>query len=486
MTSSECNQTVSILTNSGQYPSSSAYYSPDYNYPEYPFEDVSSEANNVYSSVRNLLWQAGLDSENYGTTKWNPLGVFIRPGSQVFVLPNFVFHRRPNESLARFEAKCTHGAVLRALIDYVFIATGPSAKVSVGNAPLQSCIWSKVIEDTGAARVRSFYEQHGWNLRVCDLRGTVRQEDVLGRSNLTERRDDRSGISFDLGIQSLLSELDTDSQRYRVAGYDPAVTETYHRDGHHKYVLNREIIEAAVIISVPKLKTHEKVGVTCALKGLVGTIYQKECLAHHRFGSPKEGGDEYPKPTRIARMLSTLHDSVQSYRSKSSNNRILQVIEIIERSLARVYSRTGGLRYGAWYGNDTAWRMTLDIAKLVNNGTVLSQVGDYPARSHLVLVDGIVGGEGDGPLNPQPVHSGVLIFSDNAALADYAACSLMGYDPQRLPLIRCAFSQAFHSVFSGGVDSVDTIQDGERVRLSAPLKPHTHKYITPRGWRGYL
>lgn len=42
-------------------------------------------------------------------------------------------------------------------------------------------------------------------------------------------------------------------------------------------------MDADVIVHVPKLKTHEKVGITCALKGVVGS---KECLAHYRAGGP--------------------------------------------------------------------------------------------------------------------------------------------------------------------------------------------------------
>jgi uncharacterized protein (DUF362 family) len=483
MAQSDSIPAVSIRTQCGSYPSAEYCFSPQARYPEYPFRDLAGAENSVYGHVRDLFRQEGLDAANFGTPQWNPLGAFVRPGARVFVLPNFVFHIRSNESRARFDAKCTHGSVLRALLDYVFIAAGPSARVSLGNAPLQSCDWSRVTRDTSAMAICSFYERNGLKLNLCDLRGLVRQEDVLGRSASIERRDAHCEIRFDLGTESLLSDLDLRSPHYRVAGYDPAATESYHQKNHHIYVLNREIVEADVVISVPKLKTHEKVGITCALKGLVGTISQKECLAHHRFGSPQAGGDEYPKAARLARALSGFHDYVQSHRSGGYRQ---QAIEIAERTLARIYSHAGGLRYGAWHGNDTAWRMTLDIAKLVTFGTAEGKVQRTPARSHLVLVDGITGGEGDGPLNPTPVDSRTLIFSDNAALADYAACLLMGYEPQRLPLIRIAFSHPTHSIFRGDVSSVAAILNGEKVLLPSLAKVQGHKFLPPRGWRNYF
>ena len=286
---------VSILTQCGPYPSAESGFSPETRYPEYPFADLAGSKNPVYCAVRDVLRQQGLDAANFGTPQWNPLGEYVRPGARVFVLPNFVFHMRPSESRARFDAKCTHGSVLRALLDYVFIAAGPSARVSLGNASLQSCDWSRVTRDTGATAICSFYERHGLKPHLCDLRGLVRQEDVLGRSASIERRDADRDFRFDLGTESLLSGLDPGGPHYRVAGYDPAATASYHEKNHHIYVLNREIAEADVLISVPKLKTHEKVGITCALKGLVGTISQKECLAHHRFRLTAGGRRRVPQ-----------------------------------------------------------------------------------------------------------------------------------------------------------------------------------------------
>jgi len=474
---------VSILTACGPYPPRKFSFSPDSHYPEYPFHDLAGAENPVYRNVREMLRQAGLDAARFGTPQWNPLGTFVRTGARVFVLPNFVFHRRPYESRARFDAKCTHGSVLRALLDYVFIAAGATAQVSLGNAPLQSCVWKRVTRDAGAADLCAFYARQGRRLELCDLRGLVRQEDVLGRSASIERRAADREIRFDLSAGSLLSDFDAARPRYRVAGYEPAATASYHKENHHVYVLNRRIAEADVLISVPKLKTHEKVGITCALKGLVGTISQKECLAHHRFGSPREGGDEYARPTAIAHTLSRFHDFVQSHRHGGHRQ---HAIEIVERTLARIYARAGGRRYGAWHGNDTAWRMALDIARIVAFGTADGRVNGSPARTQLVLVDGITGGEGDGPLNPDPVDARTLIFASNAALADYAACLLMGYEPERLPLIRHALFHPTHSIFRGDVSRVAAVVNGAQVLLPALARACGHKFLPPRGWRHYL
>ena len=135
------NFTENILTSIIQddnmnYPSSKYSFSPSENYPEYPFNDISPETNNVYDNVRKILYQTGYDRANYNTPNWNPLGDIIKKGDKVFILCNFVFHRKNNESLSQFNAKCTHGSIVRALIDYVFIATGDGGGVRFGNTLL--------------------------------------------------------------------------------------------------------------------------------------------------------------------------------------------------------------------------------------------------------------------------------------------------------------------------------------------------------------
>ena len=105
---------VSIVRDSGlSYPAKGPY-SPPERYPEYRYPDLSNNGNGVYAAVRQCFVQAGLDAGRFGTPEWNPLGQWIKPAQRVFVLCNFVHHRRPNESQAAFASKCTHGSVLRA------------------------------------------------------------------------------------------------------------------------------------------------------------------------------------------------------------------------------------------------------------------------------------------------------------------------------------------------------------------------------------
>ncbi len=65
----------------------------------------------------------------------------------------------------------------------------------------------------------------------------------------------------------------------------------FHNERHHIYSVPNTVLNADVVISVAKLKTHRKGGVTLSLKNAVGITNEKRGLPHHRAGSPRLGGD---------------------------------------------------------------------------------------------------------------------------------------------------------------------------------------------------
>ena len=435
---------------------------PDLRYPE--GDPAFSPPHPVGEAVRRTLAQLGLDDRN-------PLGGWIRPGQTVFLLCNFVQHRRPAESAAQFEAKCTHGSVVRAVADLVLAAVGPSGRVLLGNAPVQSCRWDQVLSDTGTAGVLAWYRSRSAPVEALDLRLFVTDRDRLGRVTAVHRRDERDGVRFDLGGDSLLAALP--HARFRVRDYDPARTDAFHGGGSHVYVLHRAVLQADAVVSIPKLKTHEKVGITAVVKGCVGAVAHKDCLAHHRFGPPRHGGDEYPSdPTGLRRAASHVHDRVQHTDPASPWGSLLRATE---RALARGLRTWAPHGAGAWWGNDTAWRMALDLARLVQHGRADGTVSAEPVRPHLAFLDGIVGGEGDGPLSPAPVPSRTVLFGDDPFELDAAAALAMGFEPSAVPTIRTARS-------TGG----RWVVDGRAVPPLSLAPVLGRPFLPPRGWAGRL
>ncbi|ANM29071.1 hypothetical protein ABI59_04875 [Acidobacteria bacterium Mor1] len=435
---------------------------------------VSAAPNPVYAMVRECLRDLGLDAANFGTAEWNPLGAYIAPGSSVFLLCNFVYHQRPVEDERALWAKCTHGAVLRAIADYVLIATGPEGRVLFGNSSLQSCDFERVLRETGAARVAEFYADQKLPVSPKDLRLRVAPRTLGGRVSSVTVRDDAGGVEVDLGGDSLLDAIPGAGPRqYRISDYDPGRIEQFHAAGAHRYLIHRDVLESDVVLSVPKLKTHEKVGITCALKGFVGTVGHKDCLAHHRFGNPKVGGDEYPDRFAFMRGLSRFHDWINR---RASGGAIVGGAQIAERMSRRVLYRLGVIGGGAWSGNDTAWRMTLDLARIVHFADASGRMQDTPQRRHLALLDGIIAGEGQGPLAPDAVDAGTLVFADDVSLCDRIACRLMGYEPEQIRLVHEA------PAVLGSSGDARVLFNGEALAEDAVKPAVGRPFATPAGW----
>lgn len=470
-----------------RYPDSESGYSPSEHFPEYAWETLSPKPNPVYRMVRDIFAQAGLDKERLGSPEWNPLGTSIAPGSRVFILCNFVFERRVREDELTFQSKCIHGSVLRALIDYVLIAVGEQGRVAFGNSPLQATSWDSVLRDSGADQVARFYQERRANVHPVDLRLYVAERSLLGHVRSIERRQDENGISVQLGEDSLLNDFpnaERTNAPFRISDYDPRRIESFHAEGRHEYVINREVLESDVVISLSKLKTHEKVGITCGLKGFVGSVGHKDCLAHHRFGNPSSGGDEYPDSNAWLRPFSRLLDRVNR---RDPDARFQRLAQIFARTIGRILRRSGFITTGAWHGNDTCWRMALDLARILLYADSNGKLSNTEQRRHLSLIDGIVAGEGNGPLDPSPVRAGLLAFGDDVCVNDRIAARLMGFSPARIPLISHAFDMRNLRLSQMSADEeVECVVNGRTVSEGA-LEPILGRpFAPPDGWREHL
>jgi hypothetical protein len=199
------------------------------------------------------------------------------------------------------------------------------------------------------------------------------------------------------------------------------------------------VIDADVVISLPKLKCHGRSGVTGALKNLVGINGNKEYLPHHRKGGSANGGDCYEGASIFKSIAESFLDTANSLPS----GRVSRAIGKSAAVLTSAARRTGGDANveGAWYGNDTVWRMCLDLQRVLRYGRPDGTLAGHPQRTVLSITDAIIGGERNGPLSPEPVPSGFLSGSANPAAAEWVNTLLMGFDPARIPLVRESFTQ---------------------------------------------
>jgi hypothetical protein len=193
-------------------------------------------------------------------------------------------------------------------------------------------------------------------------------------------------------------------------------------------------------VNLPKLKTHKKTGLTCSLKNLVGINGDKNWLPHHTHGSPVDGGDEFPDATasaRFERFTKGVGHRLALSMPKAGTWMYRKARNVGKRVLG---DSTTVVRNGNWQGNDTCWRMALDLNRGLLFGNVDGTWREAGYAKHYVsIVDGIIGGEGNGPLAPEPVSSRVLIGGASPAAVDAVAARLMGFDPQSLPIVARAF-----------------------------------------------
>lgn len=433
-----------------------------------------SGPNAVYGAVRSSFRHLGLDAEHAGSPDWNPLGEIVRPGFRVLIKPNLVRHE--NHGPGGTDCLVTHGSVVRAVLDYVILALRGHGEIWIGDAPIQSADFEGVLRVTGLdAVIADARERTGIRIHATDFRRVAAEEGASGLvGERRELRGDPNGlIAVDLGSRSLLSALDEGSERYRVTGYDAEETPSHHGGGRHEYLMSRTALQADAIINVPKLKTHRKAGMTACLKNLVGLNGDKAWLPHHRAGSVAEGGDEYAHPSRRKAILSRLDGEVDQAAPGIRRTALLAVRKTVSVS-NRVVPFPDSYREGSWYGNDTVWRMVLDL----NRAALWARDGGLfvdRRRPWLNVVDAIVCGDNEGPLRPDPVEAGVILAGVDSAMTDLACAQMAGFRVDRLPLIANAFAVGDWPVTDHRPEDLEVVPE----LPSVPLRPSF-------GWRGWL
>jgi uncharacterized protein (DUF362 family) len=416
-------------------------FHPSEPYPEYSFGQICSCDNPAYRSVREVFRLAGLDASNFGTAVWNPLKDLISPGETVLLKPNLVKEYHPRDPQG-WRYVITHGSVIRATADYVCKALGGRGKLIIADAPQTDSSFSKMVEILGLDVLREFYIKAGFDFELIDLR---QEEWTNSGGVITDRKklpgDPHGKVALDLREFSEFNQH-KGAGRYYGADYDVAEVNRHHTGGRHEYLLAGSAIKCDVLFSLPKLKTHKKAGITVSLKNLVGINADKNWLPHHTEGSPSNGGDEHPGGDRKHSF-----ERVAVAKVRRIANSVPAIGSLIHRIAHRAGEQVFGdtesvIRNGNWWGNETVWRMCLDLNKLLlygnPDGSLRTPEGSNRKR-HYVLVDGILAGEGRGPMNPDVVKAGLIVFGTNAPSVDAACAYLMGFDPEKIPIVRQAF-----------------------------------------------
>ena len=451
---------------------------PDYRrvddtFPELPgFEPTSAAV-----ALRTLLFDAGLDLANFGKPVWNPLSAISAEGLNVVVKPNWVSHQ--NASSAGWECLITHPSVLEALCRYI-LKTRPR-RLTIGDAPVQGCDFEALMRDTGTGAALDRLPAGDTELAVRDFR-LVTLDDDRHAVRASRTRDASDYITFDLADDSLLEPITTSAAPFRVTMYDPRALEDTHANGRHRYLVAREMIEADVVFNVPKLKTHKKAGLTGALKNLVGINGHKSYLPHHRKGGAGRGGDAYPGHSAWKAWAEEAYDAANRLAGGRVKAALFRSAGVLERTGA-VDGDAGGVE-GSWYGNDTVWRMSLDLQRLLRYGCTDGTLAGSPQRTIVSVTDAVIAGQGEGPLAPTPCPMGLITLSASPAAAEWVHAALMRLDPRRIPIVAHAFDTFRYPIAGCTPDAIEVRCAGQSMTPDEAGRAFGVDVIAPAGWRG--
>jgi uncharacterized protein (DUF362 family) len=445
-----------------------------------------SAPNAVHDAACRALAALGLDAAEFGSERWNPLGELVRPGGSVVLKPNFIRHWNPGAPPAcTVESVITHGAVVRALADLAFRAVGERGHVTIAEAPQQDCDFSRIDEIAGLGAMQRDFAARGLELRVLDLR----REAVEFRDGvITARRalpgDPLGYRAVDLGSQSFFVDSGLDARGFRGADYDPGPTTEHHSGGQHGYLLSESVLRADLIVNLPKWKTHKKTGVTLALKNLVGINGDKNWLPHHTVGP---AGDEFPGNRALDRVRSRAIEVARGWLARGRGTTLVRAARRAENALRG----ESFVRSGNWHGNRTTWRMVCDLNRCVyySDAKGLQLDAPAPVRRVLTLLDGIVAGEGEGPLAPRDVPLGLVLAALDPVALDLVAVRLMGFDAAQLPKVwepmRAPGPRITAVRAPNDVEVADLEERALRVRALASL-PIEREFAAHSGWVGHV
>ncbi|MDF2943528.1 MAG: hypothetical protein K0S01_2386 [Herbinix sp.] len=471
-----------------KYPDKKDSFSPSIAFPEYKFpNDISNSENVVYEMIRECLYHMGFDTEHYGLEDWNPLKGTIKPGDTVVLKANMVMHRneKPEKGV---ECLITHPSLVRAMIDYVVIALKGTGAIIVGDAPMQSCDFERLVEEQGYQKIIDFYHSKGIKVELVDFRNykTISKNGLLQR---VKNESNNKAIAVDLGKKSEFLSIDKNRyKKLRITNYDHSIIYNHHNSEKNEYLIAKKILDADVIINMPKPKTHRKAGVTISLKNLVGINTNKEWLPHHTEGSVKEGGDEYLSKSYLKKKRTYYLEKRDTYMVTGREG-MAKVSGYIARGysiLIRIFRKERNSE-GSWYGNDTIWRTILDLNKIVYFADKHGMMRDTRQRKMLIVADMIVSGEGEGPLLPDPKAVGMIAMGTNPVCFDEAISSIMGFQPSFIPTIKNARKVKdydFTDRKETKIVSNNTTYHNKRPK--EVLYKDSLQFRPPAGWQGHF
>jgi hypothetical protein len=311
--------------------------------------------------------------------------------------------------------------------------------------------------------------------------------------------DPEGNLTIDLDGKSALYRKN--SENLYGAVYHRKETKAHHTGNIQEYQISKTMLGADVFISIPKMKVHKKVGVTLNVKGLVGTATNKNLLVHYTLGTPNKGGDQFPDNflksyekflIKIERRMYDTFLAKQSVPLEYIHRSIYAIHGATLKKLGFTIGKYKGYNKrifdaGNWYGNDTAWRMSADLAKIIYFADKSGNMHAAQQRPMLSIIDGIIGGEGQGPLEPDPKPAGVLIGGENFLATDIVCTRLMGFNPFKLKMYEHLLNNKDFDFYVHSPDDIEIESKDDAVcNCLTNMENRFYNFEPHPGWKGHI
>lgn len=411
--------------------------------------------------------------------------LFDRPlvASTAVIKPNWVLdsHLRDPQNPALLAPMLTDPALVARVAKSV-----TADRISIAEAPQFDADWQRLSDRLDLPGMLSEVKTGSTKSQVelVDLRQQIAQTTASGLVVNRTLNPAATCTVVNLGAHSALCTSRFAPQRLRGSDYEYHETVRHHSNGRHEYCIAQKVLDADLIVNVPKLKTHKKAGVTLCLKNLVGINGNKNYLPHHHAGAPSRGGDEYPdEPGHLYRTVRAW--AVDRARVLMKYRALLPLARLARSTDLKTRPKDL-IRNGNWYGNDTVWRMVLDLNRILLYADHAGRIQNTAQRRVVHVIDALVGGEGDGPLAPDRHDVGLIIISDDAVAADFVATALMGFDPFKIPTIRHALEPHPLPITALGPQAQGLEIEFEGKRLTSWRELPNHHFKPHPGWAGHI
>lgn len=392
---------------------------------------------------------------------------------RIFIKPNWVYDK-PSRKKDNYDSMVTHKSVVLSAVS--FLEELQPKQIILGDSPVQECVFENIVNQDYKEAIQNRTKAE---LKIIDLSRyslSVNREIKYGK---VENRDASSYLLFDLKDKSYLEPVSSGINRFQIPNCDSGELRKHHQKGRHEYQIYKDIFDVDLVVNLPKLKTHRKAGYTAAVKNFVGCVGDKTYLPHHRIGGTLLGGDSYPgsHPLRLLKelCLQKRNHVIPDIQEFDKWNGFAQFFSATDKWITRAFHKNRQIFEGAWNGNDTVWRTALDIFTIIECADKQGRFHEQPQREIWTLVDALVCGEGNGPLNPDPYNLGMILFSTSAQTLDYILGRMIGYSAEEVKYLG-----ALQGIV--GLDGI-TVSDGmQNYNLEDFLEKYQFNLKRPDYW----